>query len=273
MPQFFRVYDLKASSANFTGIVTANAGIRSNTVGITANAGITGNNLPITANAGITANNVVITANAGLTVTNGTSSFNARPKVNGTNVALVTDISDDSQPYIESIYIDSLGLQDDKFDLFVEGAKIGDFNAGSDAGGRDWEIKYSTAKRGYLSRFRNADNQTWSYALQTMPTERKRTLYLKTNNDSGGSAVLRFTTSTKITVNIGPAPLTSISIFPVNEDLFVDGVLTNITTSANYFSKFLTFDADVDLESGTPIEIARRIIKFTDLASNADDWV
>jgi hypothetical protein len=261
MSQYFRVFDLQAASGNFTGILTANAGITANTS-------------PITANAGITANTSPITANAGITVTAGASSFNARPKVNGTNVALITDISDDSQPHIESIYINDLGLQDDKFDLFVEGAKIGDFGSGADSGGRDWEIKYSTAKRGYLMRFRNADTSAWSYALSTAPTERKRTLYLKTNNDGGGSATLRFKTTTQITINIVSGDTAFVvSIYPVNNNLFVDGVLTDITTSANYFSKFLTFDVDVDLESGTALQIAQRVIKFTDIASNAADWV
>jgi len=68
MSQYFRVFDLQAASGNFTGVLTANAGI--------------------------TANTSPITANAGITVTAGTSSFNARPKVDGTNVALVTDIPD-----------------------------------------------------------------------------------------------------------------------------------------------------------------------------------
>ena len=238
MSQYFRVFDLQAANANFTG---------------------------------------ELTAGAGLNVTSGTSSFHERPQVDGTDVALITDInySDESIPHIENIYINNLGLQDDKFDLFVEGAKISDFGAGSDSGGRDWEIKYSDAKRGYLMRFRNADTNTWYYAASTAPTERKRVLYLKTNNDGGGSATLKFKEQTEITIVIqgGSFGEMQLSMFPVGNDLYVDGTLTNITTSANYFSKFLTFDIDVDLESGTPLEIAQRVIKFTDIASTAADWV
>jgi hypothetical protein len=233
MSDFFKVLDLKAEKGDFNGLLTANDG---------------------------------------LTVTAGTSSFNARPKVNGTNVALITDLSDDSKAYIESIYIDDLGLQDDRFDLFVEGAKIGDFGSGSDSGGRDWEIKYSIAKRGYLMRFRNADTNVWTYAAQTMPTERKPTLYLKTNNEGGGSATLKFKSTTEITVVVAGSTPKTISIVPVTNNLFVDGILTDITTAANYFSKFLTFDIDVDLETGTPLEIAQRVIKFTDVTSSAVDW-
>lgn len=204
-------------------------------------------------------------------------SFNTRPKVNGTNVALITDISDDSQPYIQRIYIDNLGLQDDRFDLYVEGAKISDFGAGADNGGRDWEIIYSTAKRGYLMRMRNADTGAWTYAGVTMPTERKKTLALKTNNDGGSTAALRFNSTTIITIDIANSSLSSLSINPVNNNLYVDGVLTNIIastagTAGNYHSKYLVFDVDVDL-SGEPIEIAQRIIKFTDITSKAEDWV
>jgi hypothetical protein len=54
MSDFFKVFDLQAASGNFTGVLTANAGI---------------------------------------TVTAGASSFNARPTVSGVEVALVTDIS------------------------------------------------------------------------------------------------------------------------------------------------------------------------------------
>ena len=78
MSQYFRVFDLQAASGNFTGVLTANAGITANTS-------------PITANAGITANTSPITANAGITVTAGASSFNARPTVAGVEVALITD--------------------------------------------------------------------------------------------------------------------------------------------------------------------------------------
>lgn len=238
--KYFKVFDLRATSGFFSSLLTANAGI---------------------------------TSNNGLSVTAGQSSFNQRPKVNGTSVALITDISDDSQPYIQRIYIDNLGLQDDRFDLYVEGAKISDFGSGNDSGGRDWEIIYSTAKRGYLMRMRNADTGAWTYAGVTMPTERKRTLALKTNNDGGGSATLKFLAGTTIQIDIANAAITTLSIAPVSNDLFVDGVLTNITAAANYYSKYLVFDVDVDLVSGTPLEIAQRVIKFTDITSNATDWV
>ena len=98
MSQYFRVYDLKASSANFTGIVATNAGITSNTVGITANAGITGNNFPITANAGITSNTVGITANAGITGNNFPITANAGIRSNTVGITANAGITGNNSP-------------------------------------------------------------------------------------------------------------------------------------------------------------------------------
>jgi hypothetical protein len=195
------------------------------------------------------------------------ASFAERPRVNDTNVALVTDLSDDSLPYIKNIYIDDLGYQDDRFELFVEGALIGDFGGGGDTEGRDWDIKYSDNKRGYLMRFRNAETALWYYASKTNPTEKKRTLYLYTNGEND----LKFKSTTTITVSVGGSSEFSVTINPVLNGLYVDGVLTAINTSINYGPKYLTFDVDVPLW-GTQVEIAQRMIKFTDKASTEADW-
>ena len=196
------------------------------------------------------------------------ASFAERPRVNDTNVALVTDLSDDSLPYIKNIYIDDLGFQDDRFELFVEGALIGDFGGGGDTEGRDWEIKYSDNKRGYLMRFRNAETALWSYAVRTNPTEKKRTLYLYTN----GSHALKFKATTTITIFVGGSSEFSVTLNPVLDGLYIDGVLTTINTTTNYGTKYLTFDVDVPLW-GTQIEIAQRMVKFTDTASTEADWL
>lgn len=240
MSDFFRTLDLQARNADFTG---------------------------------------TITGNAGLDITAGTSSFHARPKVDGTNVALVTDIiSPENEPYIQYVAIDNLGTQDDKFDLWVEGAKISDFGSGADANGRDWRIRYALDKKGYLMRFRNAAAaSTWYYSQTTFPCQRKKVFYLKTNNDGGGSAILKFTTNTKLFVRVGPKPYRDFEFYPLVDGMKIDGILKTpedpaLDPDTNHYAKFLVFDIDVDLETGTNIEIAQRIIQFSIKGSTAIDW-